>query len=120
MRDRGESLVEIVLAVVVIGIAVSALVAGLATAANAAGAHRASVVADTTLRNAAEDVKLAARACSAGAPLAVDLGADDGWTVRVSPSTPTCPPPTETSTLTFTTTGPTGQEWSLDVVVRSP
>jgi type II secretory pathway pseudopilin PulG len=55
--DEGESLVEIVIALVLIGLVVSALMAGLATVARASKAQRDLVRVDTVLRSYAESVK---------------------------------------------------------------
>jgi type II secretory pathway pseudopilin PulG len=118
--DPGETLVEIILAVVIIGISVSALVSGLATAANAGMVQRDGAVADTALRNLAEDAKAEARTCTVGERLALDLAVPDHWTAAVRPSAPACPAATSPLRLTFTVTGPTDETASLDVVVRTP
>lgn len=55
--DEGESLVEIVVALVLIGLVVSALMAGLATAARASKSQRDLVLMDTVMRSYAEAIK---------------------------------------------------------------
>lgn len=119
-RDRGESLVEVILAVVIIGISVSALVSGLATAANAGIVQRDSALADTLLRNIAEAAKAEGHTCVPGKDLPLDLTVPDGWVAKVDPDTLRCPEPTDPLRFTAWVTGPDGTSSSLDVVVRTP
>jgi type II secretory pathway pseudopilin PulG len=55
--DEGESLVEIVIALVLIGLVLTALMAALATAARASKSQRDLVKVDTVMRSYAESVK---------------------------------------------------------------
>ena len=68
--EVGDSLVEIVMALVIIGVVIGAFVATFSTGATASSAHKNLVTADVVLRNYAEAAKTAARRCSAGAPFA--------------------------------------------------
>lgn len=120
VRDRGETLIEIVLTIVIISVAVTALVSGLATAANAAGAQRESVIADTTLRNLAESAKIEVRSCAPGEPFELDQPLPDGWSATASPSDAACPPSGDVLGLTFAVVSPAEHEWSLEVIVRGP
>jgi type II secretory pathway pseudopilin PulG len=119
-HDRGETLIELVLTVVIISVAVTALVSGLATAANAAGAQRESVLADTTLRNLAEAAKAEARVCMPGEAFRIDHSLPDRWSSATTPERPLCPTLGDTMRLTLTVQSPAGREWPLDVIVRSP
>ncbi len=119
-HDRGETLIELVLTVVIISVAVTALVSGLATAANAAGAQRESVLADTTLRNLAEAAKAEVRVCVPGDDFRLDQPLPDRWSSATTPDRPLCPALGDTMRLTFTVRSPAGHEWPMDVIVRSP
>jgi type II secretory pathway pseudopilin PulG len=59
-KDIGETLVEVMLAIVIIGLTVTGLLSGLATAGNAGNVQRISVQADTYMRNYADAIKAAA------------------------------------------------------------
>jgi type II secretory pathway pseudopilin PulG len=119
-HDRGETLIELVLTVVIISVAVTALVSGLATAANAAGAQRESVLADTTLRNLAEAAKAEVRVCVPGDDFRLDQPLPDRWSSTTTPDRPRCPAPGDTVRLTLTVQSPAGRTWPMDVIVRSP
>lgn len=54
--ERGESLVELLLAVAILGIAIVAILAGMATAITASDANRKQARVETLLRNYAEAI----------------------------------------------------------------
>ena len=60
-NQRGDSLIEIIIAIVVIGLVVSAVVAAISTSENGSASHRELVTGDTVMRNYAEAVKQAVR-----------------------------------------------------------
>jgi type II secretory pathway pseudopilin PulG len=118
-RDRGDTLLEIVLTVVITGITVTALVSGLATAGTAGQAQRNSVSTDTVMRNYAEATKAVARGCIDGALFVVPFEAA-GFTVAISPTNVRCPPPTATQQLELSVTGPTGVKQVMSIKIRTP
>ena len=56
-RERGETLVEVLITITIVGIAFTGILAGLATAINLSGRHRGQANADVVLVSAAESVK---------------------------------------------------------------
>jgi type II secretory pathway pseudopilin PulG len=119
-RDAGETLVEIVMTVVIIGIAVTALISGLATTATASTTNRNTVVADTVMRNLAEAIKHSSSACVEGQPLDVQFTPPDAFAVSVTPAAPACPPPTAVELLTLDVDGPGDVHQTMQIVVRTP
>ncbi|MFN8023529.1 MAG: hypothetical protein U0Q03_18515 [Acidimicrobiales bacterium] len=119
-HDAGESLLEIVMTVVIIGITVSALVSGLASAAGAGEAHRQAVRSDTVMRNYAEAAKAAARQCVAGQPLGVSYTAPSGYRISSSPASPTCPAVSTTLSVVLSVVSPNNSRDDMTVVVRTP
>ena len=119
-KDRGESLVEIVLTVMIVGVTITALVAGLATAAAAGDAHRQGVRSDTVMRNYAEAAKSAARLCTAGGSWVPAFSAPSGYTVSMNPTTTTCPPVSQPRRVTLAVVSPNGVRDEMTIVVRTP
>jgi type II secretory pathway pseudopilin PulG len=120
-RDVGETLIEIVLAILIVGFTVTALLASLATTGNAANAQRRSVQADAVMRNYAEVIKAAAQHCA--------VGVDDfssfiaGYTqvinFHVVASPTTCPAGTTAQKVTLTIDSP-GSYKPMEIKVRTP
>src|SRR5262245_7068077 len=105
--EAGETLLEIVIAVVVIGIVFSGFFAAYSTAAKASSTQRVAAQADALLRNAAEATKNAVRdqcadstASTPGATYSVTLpSAPTGWpALTMTPADQTCPPVPTSST----------------------
>jgi len=123
--DVGETLVEILFTIVIIGLSVGGLLSSLAAAGNAGNVQRGSVQADTVLRSYAEAVKAAGQKCVAGAPFTVTVVATPLFPVGTIPPGTVCPGPATTPRpfllpLTLTVTGPLSLHDSVDVVVRTP
>jgi type II secretory pathway pseudopilin PulG len=117
--EQGMSLVEICLALVVLGLVVSSLLAALATSSTASSQHRDLVSADAALRNYAEATKLAVRqACDDNAtytPPTTEAA------FPVTGADGTCPPKSGALTpVTLTVTLPNGAPQTMDIIVRSP
>jgi type II secretory pathway pseudopilin PulG len=55
--ERGDTLVEVLITITIVGIAFTGILAGLATAINLSGRHRGQANADVVLVSAAESVK---------------------------------------------------------------
>ena len=119
-RDRGDTLIEIILTVVITAVAVTALISSLATAGAASTAQRQNVVADSMLRNYAEMAKNAVRRCTGGAPYTVDYTAPAGYVLVVEPQPTVCPQPAQTVVISLTAKTPTGYTQSMQFRVRTP
>lgn len=68
-RDQGESLIEIIVAVVILGLAAIAITAGLTTSTKVSDVHRKQANASAYVHNYAEDIenKVASGSYAAGA-----------------------------------------------------
>jgi type II secretory pathway pseudopilin PulG len=126
--EAGDSLIEIVFALVIIGVVIGAFVASFSTGATASSVHRYNVTADVVLRNYAEATKAGARSsCSStnvGAPFTITYpsppGVPAGFTISSNPSPPTCPAVDAVAPVIVSVTAPNGQKRSITVEVRTP
>ena len=131
-RDVGETLIEVLFTIVIVGLSFSALFASLATAGNAGIAQRNSVQADVVIRNYAEATKAATQTCVAGGtytvvyPTLLPTGfstsmsvvgtVGSGGVVAVG----TCPPVATPQLLTLKVTGPLGLQSTMQIKVNTP
>lgn len=130
--DVGETLIEVLLTVVIVGLTFTALFTSLASAGNAGNTQRNSVQADVVMRNYAEATKAAAQLCVAGGTYAVvyppPLPA--GFTVSVAVvgtvgvagvvAPGTCPPVAVPQVLTLQVGRPLGSPMTMDIRVITP
>ena len=119
-NQRGDSLIEIIFAIVVIGLVVSAIVGAITTSENGTSSHRELVTADAVLRNYAETVKSAVRSTctSAGATWSATYS-EAGYPVNSLAGQP-CPAVTTTATATLQVSTPSGVTKSMTIAVRTP
>jgi prepilin-type N-terminal cleavage/methylation domain-containing protein len=66
--EAGSTLIEILIAIAILGIGVVALVGGLLTSVNSSATHRTSATADTIIRSSAEALELAISQTPPGTP----------------------------------------------------
>ena len=127
--EAGESLLEIVIALVIIGLVVGAFFATYATQGTGSTQHRALVTADAVLRDYAEATKSAVRTqCQNGTTTYTVAFAPGRAGFSVDPLVGQTCPPTGTSSaasqpwppVLLTVHLPNSQVKSLSVVVRSP
>jgi prepilin-type N-terminal cleavage/methylation domain-containing protein len=125
--DRGDTLIEVLLTIVIMGVIFSAFFAAISTSSSASVAHRNFVTADALLRNAAEGAKSAARAnCATSTtyttttttlPAGFSLSNDIGF----AGADGLCPTSiSSVQTAQFTVTLPSGATRSLQIDVRQP
>jgi type II secretory pathway pseudopilin PulG len=123
--EAGDSLIEIVFALVIIGVVIGAFVASFSTGATASSAHRYNVTADVVMRNYAEATKTAARAnCTTqGQALKITYpppGPPAGFTATSNPDPVLCPAPNDVTPVTIIVTTPNGQKRSMSMDIRTP
>jgi type II secretory pathway pseudopilin PulG len=122
--EVGETLIEILISLVVVGAIVSAFFAAIATTSTATKSHRFFVTADAVLRDYAESAKQGARdTCSSnptGTAIPVSYAPDPGSGFQVTATGLTCPSPTSVQQVDITATLPNGVQKRLSINVRAP
>jgi type II secretory pathway pseudopilin PulG len=125
--ERGDTLLEVVLALIIISVVVGAFFASFTTASSASTKQRDLVTADGVLRNYAEAMKTAVRdSCNNFATYTPAYSPPVGFTVSPDPTAPeTCPTVTgplaqQVPTIHLSVTLPGGTTKSLDIAVRTP
>ena len=138
-REDGDTLVEVLIAMVIIALTVSALLGAMITAISTSGEHRSLSVEDTILRSYAETAKYQIQFQSSPAPLfkecaqpsdyPVSMTTPSGYSVSISgiqywngstfDSSCGSSDMTGVQLLTVTSTGP-GASQTLNLVVRNP
>jgi prepilin-type N-terminal cleavage/methylation domain-containing protein len=125
--DRGDTLIEVLLAIVIIGVVFSAFFFAMSTGSKASAAQRDFVTADALLRNYAEAAKSAVRAdCPTSTTYTTTTtSVPTGFTLTNTAgfvgTDGTCP--TDTSSVqkaALTVTLPNGATKSLEIDVRTP
>ena len=120
-RDVGETLIEIVLTIVIVGLTISALLSSLATVGNASNAQRRSVQTDVVMRNYAEATKAATQTCVVGGTYTVVYPAPLPAGFTISGAGSVCPMQvTVPQLLTLTVTGPFGPPTTMQIKVNTP
>jgi prepilin-type N-terminal cleavage/methylation domain-containing protein len=130
--ERGETLIEILITLVLVGLVVSAYFATFSVQGAGSTEHRTLVTADGVLRSYGEATKSAVRAQCASftsTTFTVSFTPPAGYTVNPLASQP-CPPSSTPGTtvspsqpwapITITVTMPNGQTRSMNLAVRSP
>ena len=120
--QAGDSLIEIIFAIVIIGLVVSAITAAISTSENGSTAHRQMVTADTVMRNYAEAVKQAVRGTctSTGGTWATNSFVQTPGYPASTPSSHSCPSVTNTALITLNVGQPNGTTRTMDITARTP
>ncbi len=118
--DLGDTLVEILFAVVIIGITVAALMSSLANAGNAANVQRNSVQIDLVMRNYAEATKSAVQSCVDGGTYTVAYAPPAGFTASATPTGNQCPRVSVPVVLQLNVTAPLGVRQAMQIRIRTP
>jgi type II secretory pathway pseudopilin PulG len=122
--ESGETLLEIIMALVIIGLVVSAYFATYSTSALGSTSQRDLVTADGLLRRYAEAIKGAVRHDCASSTTYTTTSTSTtlpaNFLVTVSPVTQSCPAATTVQPFAITVQLPNQTTRSLSTEVRSP
>lgn len=121
-RDIGETLIEVVITVVIVGLTVTSLLSSLGTVSMAGTAQRSGVQSDLVLRNYAEATKAAVQNCVSGGAFTVVYQPPTGFIVS-GPAAGSACPSTTALTLTplkLTVVDPQKRQLFMYIKVRTP
>ena len=123
-NDDGVSLIEMLVAVMIMGTAVITLVTGMSGIVNSAGQTRQDTTAAFVVRDYAEAVEQAATATGAWCSASYTVSYTPPTGYSVTPSYGSCPANNSTTpqfqTVTLSATAPGGDVEHLTFVVRKP
>ena len=130
-NERGDTLIEILIAIVLIGLMMGVLFASITMSSTGSNNQKNLTTADGLLRNYAEAAKTAVRTqCASGSTFTVTAPSVPGFIVSSTPnlSTPqSCPPTTNANPLLdvpivqlFVTVPSISTPKELDIALRSP
>lgn len=123
-RERGSTLVEVLIATAIMGTAVVSILAGMTTLFGSSAQNRQSTTAGIVVRDYAEALQLAVAQTNAwcSASYTVTYTPPSGYSV--SPAYGACPANNSTTpqyqTVTLTATEPNGAKETLRIAVRKP
>ena len=121
-QDTGETLVEVLLTVVIVGLTVTSLLSSLGTTSKAGAAQRVGVQSDVVMRNYAEATKAAVQlqCVAAGGTYAIGYVQPTGFSVSGAGSA--CPSPNATTLtpLQLKVVDPLGRQLTMSIKVRTP
>ena len=127
--DNGETLIEVLATIIILGTAIAALLAGISTAVLNSSNHRDLATGNALLRSYAEAVKQSTRAgfvnCATTYPVSsTAYSQPTGWAVPTNAVINPCPfgpgSPLSTQRVTITIVTPKNVTQSLDIWVRKP
>jgi Tfp pilus assembly protein PilX len=120
--EAGETLLEIIMALVIVGLVVSAYFATYSTSALGSTSQRDLVTADGLLRRYAETIKAGIRhdCASSTTYTTTSTTIPANFSVSVVPSTQNCPAATTPVQIAIAVKLPHGLTRSLNTEVRSP
>ena len=125
--DKGETLVEVLAAIIILGTAIAALLAGLGSTVANSSRHRDLATGNALLRGYAEAVKQSTRAGYINCATTYNVSATaytlpPGWAAPTNAVINPCPngPDPGTQRVTITIITPKNVSQSLDIWVRKP
>ena len=121
-RDVGETLVEVLLTVVIVGLTVTSLLSSLGTTSKAGAAQRVGVQSDVVMRNYAEATKAAVQTQCVAAGGTYNVGYVQPPGFSVSGAGSSCPSPSSTTLtpLQLKVVDPLGRQLTMSIKVRTP